>query len=297
MRRIIRAALRRKRPDREERADGFAHGQEQSPLFRVLSPEIRLLIYEDVFSADRLLHIVLNHGRYLGRAGNRRHGQMQYGPMEIGHWHCFDAESPLPTWQHACYGTYQEGNGYHYRHQSRSNSNLLPLLLACRKTYVEAIGVLYGSSRLCFKGAVGLLKFQSLIPAQNWQRLRRINISTVFLIPVQTSKGLFPGPRPLPPEIYHEWEEACFMICTLPCVQSLTIDLTIWNYHDWKTTNTIGLEDLMEILEPLQQIKAKSVDLELNAKVPDSVRAVFEPLNFNIREFHRPYNRELFRQG
>jgi hypothetical protein len=160
--------------------------------------------------------------------------------------------------------------------------------------YLEAIDILYGSNTLCFRGAVGLLRFRLTLPEQNWQRLRKLNISTMFLVPVQEVRVLFPDVKFLPPEKYDAWDQACSMIGTLHYLQNLTIDFTIWNYFDWQNTNTIGHQDVFHILEPLQKIKANTILLELNAKVPETVRAVLEPLNFSIQESHRPYNGELF---
>jgi hypothetical protein len=101
----------------------------------------------------------------------------------------------------------------------------------------------------------------------------------------------------LSPENYDAWGQACSIIGTLQSLQRLTIDFTIWNYFDWQTTNTIAQQDEIHILEPLQKIKANIIELELKAEVPEAVRAVLEPLNFDIREVHRPYNGELFAPG
>lgn len=132
MRRLIRATLRKKKPKRElpgspeppepYRMAGPAHGQEQSLLFSLLSLDIRLLIYEVVFSTNQLLHIT------------PWRGSTQPDRIQLGHWHCVDAQSPFPTWQHTCYGIYIEEGAYNHRIQPRSDSDLLPFLLACRKS-------------------------------------------------------------------------------------------------------------------------------------------------------------------
>jgi hypothetical protein len=113
---------------------------------------------------------------------------------------------------------------------------------------------------------------------------------------VKKLRALYSDVKFLPPENYDAWEQACSIIGTLRCLQKLTIDFTIWNYFDWQTTNTIAQQDVLYILEPLKNIKANIIELELNAQVPESIRAVLEPLNFDIREVQRRYNGELFKR-
>jgi hypothetical protein len=133
MRRFINRALGRKKATGLEQSDalltdvlpqkyimaGPAHAQLQCILFRMISSEVRLLIYEAALSdPGRLLHIVPYRGK------KRRQG--------VGHWRCEDTESPLPTWQHSCFGVWAGETGICNRIEPRSESNLVSLLLTCR---------------------------------------------------------------------------------------------------------------------------------------------------------------------
>jgi hypothetical protein len=162
--------------------------------------------------------------------------------------------------------------------------------------YSEAIHVLYNTNIFSFKGASGLLKFHSLLPAPNWDRIRRLNISTVFLVPKSISVELSPNPYMIPPEGYDAWEKACSTIGTLHNLQYITVDLTVWNYYDHKGANTIAPEDFKAILGPLRAMNANEFEVEMNAEPPEAVRMSLEPLNFSIAQRHRPYNEKLFRR-
>jgi hypothetical protein len=87
------------------------------------------------------------------------------------------------------------------------------------------------------------------------------------------------------------------MIGTLPCLQSLTIDMTAWNYHDYQTLNTIEGHEIISILKPLVLTNAKNTELEINVEVPEPMRTILQSLNFTIKHHQRPYNSEVFRQG
>jgi hypothetical protein len=100
---------------------GPVHDQSQSIVFDKLSAEIRLLIYEAVLTdPTRLLHI-----SFFSKSEGMRH------------WRCEDVDSPFPLWQHRCFGIYNnsDNSGRHHRTESRSNDNLVNLLLTCRRMY------------------------------------------------------------------------------------------------------------------------------------------------------------------
>jgi hypothetical protein len=101
----------------------------------------------------------------------------------------------------------------------------------------------------------------------------------------------------LPPEDYTLWENACSAIGTLPGLQSLKIDMTLWNYRNFQTLNTIDDGHLILILSPLKAISAKRFEIEMNAELSDHGRETLEPFSFTIIQRHRPYNTLLFRQG
>jgi hypothetical protein len=97
---------------------GTAHPQTQSDLLNLVPKDVRLLIYEAVLAEPyRLLHIISYCGKEI---------------RELGHWHCVDQDSPLPTWQHKCFGIWSLESRVVHRFEPRSNSNFLSLLV----TYV-----------------------------------------------------------------------------------------------------------------------------------------------------------------
>ena len=163
--------------------------------------------------------------------------------------------------------------------------------------YSEAIAVLYNANIFAFKGASAVLRFRALLPATNWNRLRRINMSTVFLVPREVSRGIFGSHHSVPPENYDAWERACSTVGTLTGLHLVTVDMTIWNYHDYKSANTIPPDDLISILDPLKRITARVFDVEINTALPEAVNVSLGPLPFNIKQRHRPYKADIFRQG
>jgi hypothetical protein len=85
-----------------------------------LSTEVRMLIYEAVLAdPDRLLHF-LHTTPTRGR------------PKKLGHWRCEDVKSPYLTWQHVCFGLWNEPGVQYTRSASYTNSDLLSLILTCR---------------------------------------------------------------------------------------------------------------------------------------------------------------------
>jgi hypothetical protein len=159
--------------------------------------------------------------------------------------------------------------------------------------------VLYNANILSFKGAYGLVKFRSLLPNSNWDRIRRLSISTTFLVPKNLSINLFRNRNQgLPPEDYSLWENVCSIMETMHGLQSLFIDMTLWNYrHDYSIPDTIDDDHLITILGPLRNIKARFFEVEMNADVPDRVITALTPFTFKLTERHRPYNTAVFRQG
>lgn len=102
--------------------------QRQSSFFSILPPEIRNLIYHEVFTSDgRELHITNSTGRLVNlRCKN-----------DTGFWS--DPEEPTaPHCQHWCWGSCHQDNGDYYQY-TRSSPNpeapvegLLSLCLSCR---------------------------------------------------------------------------------------------------------------------------------------------------------------------
>jgi hypothetical protein len=151
-----------------------------------------------------------------------------------------------------------------------------------------------------FRGAAGLLCFKAPIPAQHWSLIRRLNISTMFQLPMASAPQL----SSLPPENYAHWEVACAAIATLESLQQVTIDMTIWGLRDRTLNAIIGqpettydvriLNAFTAILGPLRAIKARHMEVEWNVEVPESIELLLGSINFTIVHRERKYNSRIF---
>lgn len=93
------------------------NAQPQSLLFRKLSIELRIIVYQAVLGdLARYTHIF----------------QLLDGSGLIGHVRCYDVQSLFPTWQHKCFGYRREGQLTVLKLVPRSEDKLLALLLTCR---------------------------------------------------------------------------------------------------------------------------------------------------------------------
>jgi hypothetical protein len=108
---------------------------------------------------------------------------------------------------------------------------------------------------------------------------------------------LFRNSGTIPPEDYDRWGKACSTIGTLHHLQSLNIDMTLWNYRYYSMPDTIDDNHLLIVLSPLKSLRAGCFDVEVNAEIPDRVRKALEPFHFSITERHRPYMANVFRKG
>jgi hypothetical protein len=105
---------------RAELPRGEPVDQKQCLLFGKLSAEVRLLIYEEILADPQrllhFLHVTPTRGR----------------PTKLGHWRCEDMDSPYLTWQHLCFGVWNEGSARCYRSASHTNGDLISILVTCR---------------------------------------------------------------------------------------------------------------------------------------------------------------------
>lgn len=164
-------------------------------------------------------------------------------------------------------------------------------------SYLEALEVLYTINNLNFRGATGVLVFRSQLPESNWNRIRRISISTIFVVPMRTAL-----PRQfLPPEHYSNWQAACEAVASLKTLRSFIVDMVIKNWYDGKTpmqnaTQGVETKAFISILGPINSINAPEVVVELNVEIPEAVSSILGPLNFRVEQRQRPYDSYLFPQ-
>jgi hypothetical protein len=143
-----------------------------------------------------------------------------------------------------------------------------------------------------FRGAAGLLCFKQPLSAQHWNLLRRLNISTMFELPLKSTTR-----ASIPPENIVHWETACAAIATLKSLQNVTIDITILHHLRRRRPDAVkDSQALISILTPLKAICAREMEVELNTEVPDDVKDVLEPVAFTIVQRQRSYNILVFPQ-
>ena len=282
---------------RPELPRGEPLDQKQCMLFGKLSPEVRLLIYEEVLAdPQRLLHFLhVTPGK--GR------------PHKLGHWRCEDMDSMYLTWQHMCFGVWNEASGRMHRPAYYTNGDLFSILVTCRlmynthctlstkanqsNRYREAVNVLYTANQFSFRGATGVLSFRRLVAPDMWQRLRSVNLSTTILTPRRnfiTSRGSFPR------ESYLDWEDACCALATLGELRLLRIEMTIWAlfaFHDINA-GTPEPESLISIFEALKQVHAEVYEVELNVDLPEQVLDALGNIPFRILRLKKQYDRKTF---
>ncbi|KAF2280451.1 uncharacterized protein EI97DRAFT_123601 [Westerdykella ornata] len=242
------------------------HPQDQSPLFNKLRPELRLLVYRELLVDQSVFtHII----------------HLQKGTGRIVHRRCFENDSPYPTWQHKCYLDWQP-SGYS--------------LLAILKTYAEALHLLYEENTFHFKGALGLLKWASVIPEPQWTCLRRIHITSLFEgITIDVARWRqypYPplGKYPYPPDIQDDWKACCDRLRSLPHLRHLRFDLILRGELWWQLTPRVQATTFISVLRPLQSICADKIEVELNVEVPQSVWDVLGNVNFTVITRWRPFN-------
>jgi hypothetical protein len=270
--------------------------QAQCPLFSSRFPaELRVSIYEALLGdAERLMHII-PFDDSSGRVGRRR---------------CADAESEGPTWQHKCFGTYLHMNGSARKRQMtfESNDKLMALLLSCHRMYVcsisttifdyyslpasysEAIDILYTANHFSVKGGRGLIEMKAVIPTPQWQMIRHLSVSTMFMAPCI----YFPGSESFPPDNYQRWSQACQVLQKLRHLRSLYVEINMWDGMDLNNATGADDDSLIAILGPLCHVTAVDFRVELNLDIPITVHAKLNNPTFTVVVKQRPYNTVAF---
>jgi hypothetical protein len=154
---------------------------------------------------------------------------------------------------------------------------------------MEAIEALYKSNQSSFRGAGGVVRFCELASPHNWQALRYVHISTLFLTPMQFWMNCS-----LPPENYLHWKAGCEALATLQRLHLLKIDMIVWNQQD---RNLVGIDNdsLLFIFKLLKQVKAQTFQIELNLELPDAVHEALGDVPFELSLHQRPYDWNAFR--
>ncbi|KAK2761595.1 hypothetical protein FQN54_001423 [Arachnomyces sp. PD_36] len=142
------------------------HPQPQSPLFSLLPPELRLQIYTHVFSGT--IHIVTLHPipkptpHTRRRSSNLAHILCSNSPSSSSP----EEQEELPCWtrQRSKVHGIRYFNSTGSPHDPIPASNILSLLLTCRRIYTESHPTLYSTPTFDFNSERSLLTFLSNPP-------------------------------------------------------------------------------------------------------------------------------------
>jgi hypothetical protein len=145
---------------------------------------------------------------------------------------------------------------------------------------------LYTANVFSVKGTIGLTTFQSITPLPQWQKIRRLHLSTMFLTPEEA----MPAHKHFPPESFSQWTNACETLVEMRGLRSLQIEMTVRDLMR-KGPAFVDDESLELILKPLNQIIVPVFEVEMNMSIPDVVLARLGQLTFTFVEKHREVNR------
>jgi hypothetical protein len=160
-------------------------------------------------------------------------------------------------------------------------------------SYPEAKEVLYSQNRFSFSSGRGVIRFHSLLPPHDWQLLRHLHISTLFRTPMSQFMSCTQ-----PPESYNNWKECCRVLSTLSKLDTLTIEMTIWNgngrYDPTLENDNTNAFSIIFIFESLMKVKARTFRVESNIPLSTYVKAVLPSRPFEVVVRARPFDFEAF---
>lgn len=161
-----------------------------------------------------------------------------------------------------------------------------------RISYSEALAILYEENVFHFRGGIGLPAFKSSIPTVQWNAIRHIHISTSYAAFYDRDlhwTGYNP-PRTLP-----NWKQICDDLAQLPNLQDLRFDITADDPNVGYSFEKNETQILLSILQPLKDIRSGTIEIELNARVPEKIWRMLGPVNFMTTFRKRPFNEKVYR--
>jgi hypothetical protein len=156
-------------------------------------------------------------------------------------------------------------------------------------SYLESIEIIYTANTFSLKGTRGITAFKSVIPPPQWQMIRRVHISTMFLTP----KRIMPAHGYFPPENFSQWPMVCQTLKDMQALRSLCIEMIVWDIEYCDGSGSVDDESLAFILEPLNRVVVPVFEVELNIPIPDVVLTKLGQITFNLVVKQRPFNHGL----
>ncbi|KAJ5835865.1 hypothetical protein N7447_001891 [Penicillium robsamsonii] len=241
--------------------------QAQSPLFKSLPTEVRLLIWEH-YLCSRMLHILRPSQGKWKRSDKRIVGILcsesrNFCPCSH---HCWGPLARRPVGN--CITPMDYGSYYHENSEWRFDTrrvDFVPLLQSCRRVYSEAIDVIFQKNTFLFNHTNTIIEFTHTLLPQRASMIRTLQLS-------------FPDPGGL------SWNRCCQVLATmLPNLKNLTIHL----YPH--VTNR--LDDWLIPLHQIQQATVFDVLLikpwYLDPQWQKSIGLVDAPFQFAVSDVQR----------
>ncbi|KGO72455.1 hypothetical protein PITC_076320 [Penicillium italicum] len=183
--------------------------QTQSPLFKCLPTEIRLLIWEH-YLCSRMLHIIRPNRRKWKGSHKQMVGVLCSEPRNLcpcSH-HCWGLVARRPPGN--CITPMNHGSYYHENSEWRidtKRTDFVPLLQTCRRVYSEAIDMVFQKNTFLFNHTDTVIDFSNTLLPQRMSLIRTLQLG-------------FPDPG------NPSWERCCQVLATkLPGLKTLTIHL------------------------------------------------------------------------
>ncbi|KAJ0419251.1 hypothetical protein BJY00DRAFT_164823 [Aspergillus carlsbadensis] len=199
--------------------------QLQSSLLTKLSPELRVMIWEQVLSGMRI-HII--------QRSDRRMGHVVCSLTDA----CDICRGGLPP----------SGCSSSKAGDSRTVSHLLALPMACKQIYSESIHLLYTLTIFEFSNTWSLTYLRPTIPTDLWDAIRRVELSWAF------PGHWLPSKDPVKSVYFsagrQQWIETCCAVTRMKGLQSFSLQLS----SSWFCE---PVEKLPVFLEPLRELQLR----------------------------------------
>ena len=210
--------------------------QLQCPLFYSLPLEIRRLIYRHTFVSGAA-HIV--------RIGTR-----------LGHVRCHERHHVWPRTPHRCWGPGAAASdpchGPRGQLTEEDRRGLLPLVMACRRIYTEAIPVLYEETTFSILDLESMISLADTILPQRLHAIRTVELGWYFCIPYPLYTRRFQRAAP-PPYDVATWERFWAILADMTGLRNLRVDLV----GSWIEPLTADEEE--RLLGPATDVKRPQV--------------------------------------
>lgn len=161
-------------------------------------------------------------------------------------------------------------------------------------SYSETLDILYARNIFHFKRAADMLAVHAIVPSVQWHAIRSIHFSTVFQADKLRLRKQKNRPRTEPPEILDNWRRCCQLLRDSDSLRSIHLDIIIRASSRSLLWMPVEENTILEVLLPLEDVKAQIFEIELNVPIPQLVMEVLGSVNFETTIRQRPHNHAVF---